>query len=288
MFPRSCLFRSALAGAAALVLASPLAFAFGIGLQPTTVEMEMQPGDSRRQVITLANVHTEKTISLTIGLADWSLDENGQIQLTPPGEADSSAAGWVRFSPAFVTLKPGQAQQVVIDMAAPARLPRAGDYRFALLASTVLPEERGGESGVWKKYQIASLFYLTAGKAASLPQITRSGVVVDGSGAASVSLRIENKGNAHARLEGAIDVRHPGGRVETIPVANLVVLDGNAREFSAALSALPADGAEIEVRLDNIFAPQVEGEVETLPVHRIDPTSRNAAIAPAAPDAAAP
>ncbi|MDG1826648.1 MAG: hypothetical protein P8H62_10325 [Henriciella sp.] len=91
--------RYGLLGAALAATATP-ASAFGIGLQPTTVEMSVQPGDRQRQVVNLGNVHQEKTISLTLGLADWALDENGQIQLTPPGETDSSAAEWVRFSPA--------------------------------------------------------------------------------------------------------------------------------------------------------------------------------------------
>ncbi|MEL6825462.1 MAG: hypothetical protein AAFN91_04375, partial [Pseudomonadota bacterium] len=88
------------------------ASSFGIGLQPTTIEMAIQPGERQRQVINLGKVHQEDTISLTLGLADWELDENGQIKLDPPGETDSSAANWVRFSPAFVTLNPGETEQV--------------------------------------------------------------------------------------------------------------------------------------------------------------------------------
>lgn len=270
------LLRSLLLAALAAGLAAPIAGAFGIGLQPTTVEMEVEPGDRKRQVINLANVHTEKTISLTLGLADWSLDEAGQIQLAPPGEADDSAADWVRFSPAFVTLKPGQAQQIVVDMATPSRLNRSGDFRFALLASTVLPEERGGQSGVWKKYQIASLFYLTAGDAESLPAIVDSGITVTPDGAQAIELRLENTGNAHARLEGAVDIRTAGGETTSLPIANLVVLNGAARSHTLPLEGpLPAD-ATVQVRLDNIFAPQMKGATEKLPAHKVKTEIRRA------------
>ncbi len=272
--------RSLLLAALATGLAAPIAGAFGIGLQPTTVEMEVEPGDRKRQVINLANVHTEKTISLTLGLADWSLDEAGQIQLTAPGETDDSAADWVRFSPAFVILKPGEAQQIVVDMATPSRLDRAGDFRFALLASTVLPEERGGQSGVWKKYQIASLFYLTAGDAESLPAIIDSGITVTPEGTQSIELRFENTGNAHARLEGVVDIRTAGGETTSLPIANLVVLNGAARTHTLPLdTALPAD-ASIEVRLDNIFAPQVKGASEKLPTHTVKAERQRADIVP--------
>ncbi len=277
--PLSKPIRSLLLAAIAAGCAAPIANAFGIGLQPTTVEMEVEPGDRKRQVINLANVHTEKTISLTLGLADWSLDETGQIQLAAPGESADSAADWVRFSPAFVTLKPGQAQQIVVDMATPSRLDRAGDFRFALLASTVLPEERGGQSGVWKKYQIASLFYLTAGDAESLPAIIDSGLTVTPEGTQAIELRFENTGNAHARLEGAVDIHAAGGETTSLPIANLVILNGAARTHTVPLEgALPAD-ARIEVRLENIFAPQVKGASEALPAYTVQTETRRAAAA---------
>jgi P pilus assembly chaperone PapD len=271
--------RYALSSVLAIGIAVPLAAAFGIGLQPTTVEMEVKPGDRDRQVVNIANVHKEKTISLTLGLADWSLDEAGQIKLSPPGETVDSSAEWVRFSPAFVTLKPGESEQIVVDMATPSRLERSGDFRFALLASTVLPEERGGQSGVWKKYQIASLFYLTAGDATSSPTITNSGLTVTPEGKTKIDLRIENDGNAHARLEGSIEIKGADGARQSIPVGNLVVLNEGARDFSAELvEPLPAN-ADIEVRLDNIFAPQSEGAIETLAPYKVETEIKKAALA---------
>ncbi len=265
---------------ALFALLSAPALAFGIGLQPTTVEMEIKPSERKRQVITLANVHTEQTISLTLGLADWSLDESGRIKLAPPAEAANSAADWVRFSPAFVTLEPGEVGQVVVDMAAPARLQRAGDYRFALLASTILPDLDADEAGVWKKYQIATLFYLTTDPARSEPEITASEVLIDETtGAAAVELTIENRGNAHARLEGVVEV-DGGGVDQTVTIANLVVLDGARRVYSAPLPPGTAADSTIEVKLDNIFAPQ-SGGVQALPDHRAPIARRRAALEPA-------
>ncbi len=263
------LLRTGLLVALLTGLAAPAAIGFGIGLQPTTVEMEMKPGDRQRQIISIGNVHQEKTISLTLGLADWSLDENGQIILTPPGEAANSSADWVRFSPAFVTLKPGQAQQIIVDIAAPFRLERSGDYRFALLASTVLPEERTGGSGVWKKYQIASLFYLTTGEAESLPEIRGSGITISPEGETMVGLRIENSGNAHARLEGSILVTGDNMEAQTLDIANLVVLDKGARNYVTALGGPLPVNPQIEVKLENIFAPQAQGQREPLPTYRV-------------------
>lgn len=247
--------RYGLLGLALTAIAAP-ASAFGIGLQPTTVEISVQPGDRQRQVINLGNVHQEDTISLTLGLADWALDEAGQIQLTPPGDTDTSAANWVRFSPAFVTLRPGETEQIIVDMAAPIRVEREGDYRFALIASTLLPEERAGQSGVWKKYQIASLFYLTMGDAESHPEINQAVLTVSPEGEQSVTFDLANTGNAHARLRGEIEISGDSGETITEPISNLVVLDAATRTYSLPITQDLPTNPEVRVTLENIFAPQ--------------------------------
>jgi len=246
-----------------LAFAAPVASAIGIGLQPTTVEMSLKPGERQRQAISIVNVHQEKAISMTIGLADWSLDDDGEIILAAPGDLEKSGAMWAQYSPGFVTLEPGESEQIIVDIAAPARISDAGDYRFALLASTILPEERGGGSGVWRRYQLASLFYVTTGDAESRPEIVGSGVSVDEAGHAVVGLRIGNDGNAHARLNGDIEIT-VGDELTSLPVGNVVVLDGGTRNFRAPLNTPLADGAEITVKLTNSFAPQVDGAVKTL------------------------
>ncbi len=267
-------FLRSLASAAALAALALPASPFGIGLQPTTVEISVTPGESSRQVINIANVHTEKAISLTLGLADWELDETGQIVLTPPGESVSSAAGWARFSPAFLTLKPGESEQVIVDMVTPTRLARSGDFRFALLASTVLPEQRAGQSGIWKKYQIATLFYLTVGPASSDPAILGGEIRTRAEdGARMLHVSIGNAGNAHARLQGSVEMTH-GGRTETLDVGNLVVLHNARRDYVTPLPVdLPAD-ARIEVKLENIFTPQTDGRSLALPSYRL-PAGQN-------------
>lgn len=256
---------------AASIAAAPFAAsAFGIGLQPTTVEIDVEPGDRQRQVVNIGNVHTEDRIALTLGLADWSLDENGQIKLAPPGESPTSAADWVRFSPAFVELEPGETEQVIVDMAAPMRVEREGDYRFALIASTILPESRDGQSGVWKKYQIASLFYLTMGDAMSSPEIKGADIAIREDGIKQIEIDIENAGSAHARLRGEAKINGDNAESLTIPIANLVVLDEATRNYKIPLDAdLPAN-PRLELTLENIFAPQTNSGSFQLPIFESD------------------
>lgn len=266
--------------AAATAIAAVPASAFGIGLQPTTVEMTIEPGERQRQVVNLGNVHTEKTISLTIGLADWTLDENGQIQLAPPGEREDSASEWVRFSPAFITLKPGESEQIIIDMSAPMRTDREGDFRFAMIASTILPESRSGQSGVWKKYQIASLFYLTMGEGQSKPEVTAASLTMDANGDQAVEVTFENPGNAHARLRGEVEISGDSGDSVTLPINNLVVLHEGKRNFVMPVASTLPSNPRIKVQLENIYAPQSPSGITAVPAYQAPLVIKEAAIVP--------
>ncbi len=186
-----------------------------------------------------------------------------------------------------MTLKPGESEQIVVDMAAPIRTDREGDFRFALIASTILPESRSGQSGVWKKYQIASLFYLTMGDAESAPEIKAAGLTTRPDGQQSVTLDLENNGNAHARLRGQVEISGTSGDKLTMPISNLVVLHEGKRTYSLPVSgALPAN-PDVKVTLENIFAPQSSNGTLALPAFKGPLVLRQAAVDPMLDDEAA-
>jgi len=247
-------------GLAASLLAAPLANAFGVGVQPSTVEMTIKPGDRQTQTVTIGNVHKTKTISMTMGLADWSLDKDGKLILNAPGETPRSASEWVRFSPASVTLKPETSQDVKVEISAPYKINEKGDHRFALLATTMLPElnERGETSGVWNRYQLASLFYLTLTPSQSLPEITS--VAVNKTDSSVITMEIKNTGDAHARLQGNAHVKDSTGKIVAETPLNAVVLDGGERTYNINLKDLedlPSGTVyTIDFQLNNAFAPQ--------------------------------
>ncbi len=244
----------------ALLFGANTAHAFGIGIQPSTVEMTVKPGDRHRQIITVGNVHKTKTISLTMGLADWSLDKNGKLVLNPAGETKRSAANWVRFSPASVTLKPETSMDVIVEISVPYKLESQGDHRFALLATTLLPEldKRGDTSGVWNRYQLASLFYLTTTPSKSTPLVSEVKVV--GTDNKFLTMKIKNDGNAHARLKGTASIFDAKGEKVAETPLNTVVLDTAERDYKVKLenaSALTSgQDYKIEFDLKNTFVPQ--------------------------------
>lgn len=248
------------AGVTVSLLTAPLASAFGVGVQPSTVEMTVKPGDRKTQVVTIGNVHTSKTITMTMGLADWTLNKQGKMELSPPGESARSAADWVRFSPATVTLKPGTSRDVKVEISAPYKINEKGDHRFALLASTLLPEldQRGEASGVWNRYQLASLFYLTLTPSKSLPEVTN--VVVNSTDPSMVTMEIKNDGDAHARLQGTAFVKTASGEIIAKTPLNAVVLNAGERVYDIQLddaeTLQPGENYVIDFDLKNTFVPQ--------------------------------
>ncbi|MEZ6012574.1 MAG: hypothetical protein R3C08_11970 [Hyphomonas sp.] len=252
-----------------------VAQAQGIGLQPASVEMEVGAGARMRKVVTLANVDREKPVSVSLSLADWTQDEAGTVSFGAVEDTGASAVDWVLFSPMTVSLAPGQTKQVALDLAAPKSLSRTGDYRFALVAATVVQDP----AGAWKKQQTASLFYLTAGEAASRPRIAASRLTVATDGQPAIGLDFSNTGNAHARLQGTIEVSGDGGAAFSVPVGEIVVLDGAARSVTIPLGqSLPANPV-IEVRLENVFAPQKDDERQALKPHRVNTETKVADLA---------
>lgn len=265
------------AGSIATIAYKPApANAFGVGVQPSTVEMTVKPGERQRQVVKVGNVHKTKTISLTLGLADWSLDKNGKLVLIPPGESERSAANWIRFSPASVTLKPETVQDVTVEISVPFKVRHKGDHRFALLATTMLPElnERGDVSGVWNRYQLASLFYLTLTPAQSKPEIKNVGF--SGGKDKALTFDIVNQGDAHARLKGNAYFKSKDGKLVGETPLSTVVLDKGEREYVVSLENVEGlkTGETYDVNFDlkNSFTPQNKFKAQDVAISPIQIT----------------
>ena len=103
-----------------LTLSAPNASATGIGIQPANVELAANPGSTIRQTIKVGNLRTDKGQNFIVGIAEWSLDENGQLKLSPPSA--KSAASWTRFAPARFSLRAAEAQTIVVDITIPAKI----------------------------------------------------------------------------------------------------------------------------------------------------------------------
>ncbi|MDO6460099.1 hypothetical protein Q4485_05290 [Granulosicoccaceae sp. 1_MG-2023] len=218
----------------ALVLA-PAAHAFGVGVAPSTLELDVEPGSVTRQVLRIKNFNPDKAIRLTVSSTDWTLSEDGEVELLPPGSVDRSATPWIRFSPSVLMLKPNASGTVTVDVAVPVTGTERGDYRSAVVVSTVLPAKQDREDlgGVWNRYQIASLFYANVDKGRSKAQI--SNVAFETAEAQSqrrLQIDLLNQGEAHARVKGQIRLLNTDEEVVFTRPVESVLLDGQQRRLT--------------------------------------------------------
>jgi len=240
----------------------PVARATGIGLQPANVELVVRPGTSVRRTIKLANLRTDKTQRFIVGVADWSLDNNGQLKLLPP--STESAGNWVRFAPASFTLKPAEAQEIVVDIAIPAKLPEAREYHMAILVTNPTPtaEEMKKLNGIWNQVQVASLFYLTPPGAKPKPVIEAVAFDGDATNGPFVRTLARNDGSAHARLIAQYKFLDESGKTIIEADTPTVLLQGQKRDWRAKLNAetLPAGTYQISWKLYTVFDPDRPNE----------------------------
>lgn len=211
------------------------ALAFGIGLTPSTIEMDVKPGSHHRQVLNVKNFNRDKPIRLSVSIADWTIDESGQVELMPPSETDRSASDWITFSPSILVLEPNSSSSIVVDITTPLDVMRKGDHRTSIILSTVLPgkKEREGKKGVWNRYQIASLFYANVLPGVGSPLITQAAFKPNAIHSEhSLSFSIHNTGLRHSRIEGSVVLQNEDRETVLKQPFKTVLLDEQLREFN--------------------------------------------------------
>ncbi|QYJ00024.1 DUF916 domain-containing protein [Thalassovita mediterranea] len=228
-----------------------------VSLEPTSLELRAAPGDRERAHVTLQNDSPDETVELTIGLADWTIRADGQLELEPPGNAPDSMTDWVRFSPAYVSLAPGETREILVDIKIPDTAPPTASRRTALLASAIAPVTTSDGGSILRKIEETSLIYLTGPDAESLPVIESIARVMFADGSTALRLTVSNTGTAHARLQGAVQM-DANGESTSLPLASLVVLPETRRMFLIPLAQPIPENAMVSASLTNTHAPQHE------------------------------
>ncbi len=240
------------------------AMAFGVGLTPSTIELDIRPGSQHRQILRVKNFNKEKPIKLTASVADWTLDENGKVKLMPPGDSDSSSSSWITFSPSNLLIQPDTTQSIAVDINTPLSVSRTGDHRTAIILSTTLPskKDREGKQGVWNRYQIATLFYTNLLPGKSRPVLTKAKFTTGNEvrKEQSVQFHIENSGDRHIRMSGKVLLRNATNENVAEKDFQGVLLDNYNRDFNISFGDLELAPGEYHVAFD------IKGDGKSVPV----------------------
>ncbi len=221
-----------------LLPAAPAMASQGIGVSPTSQEVQLQPGTSTRHELTVIN-DGDTDVTYRLVATDYRVtNENYQGDFSSSRKAaDVSAVSWFLLPVGTLTVKARQQVKQSYTIVVPPTAVVGGHYA-AVFVETVPPPGKGG-TFISRVERIGSLFYL-----AVAGDLKRSGSVLPLSAdwlqalsPIKSTLRVRNDGNVHFLAEGTAQLSTPFGEVGTPEQFRGEVLPGTTRRFALALPA---------------------------------------------------
>lgn len=210
-------------------VASQVHSGFSLGISPIHWEAVGQPGDTVRNVVTLTSgARAIQEVSVSVG--DWTLNEDGAPVFAHPETMSDSAASWIRFQPKEFSVYPRQRKTVKISILIPDEMP-SGSYRAALFFEPPGADQEGksGAATVFIRGRLALPIYVTVGDARPEGKILEAKWKTLKGRGHTPTLKVENRGNAHLRMNGFFSASTlSGNRFDGI-IPGLPILPGHTR-----------------------------------------------------------
>ncbi len=203
---------------------------FSLGLSPVRWEAKGKPGKTLRKVIEL-RCGSRAIQKVKVSKGDWTLNKEGSPVFGKPESMTNSAASWIRFQPETLSIYPRQNKTVRISIKIPENIP-AGSYRTALFFEPPDPDKKtkNNAAQVFVRGRLALPIYVTVGDARPSGKILETAwKTMNGKGPVP-SLKIQNQGNAHLRMNGIFAAKQllSGKKFEGI-IPALPLLPGQTR-----------------------------------------------------------
>lgn len=171
-------------------------------LTPTRQTAVVEPGASQIVKITLTNDEKESIVA-TGEVEAFRVDEKTNQAIFG---AHDEATGWIRISPAQVTLAPGETKEILFTITIPKVVTLSQVHYLGLFASVAPAQAQVGIGS-----RVGSLLFLyTAGDLQEESHIVdfSSGDDWYTASPANIFLQIQNSGNIHVLPEGRIQVKN--------------------------------------------------------------------------------
>lgn len=220
----------------------------GIALAPARFELEMSPGSETTVVVNL-DYHTAQANAqpyrLVASLNDWDMNQNGELGFYKSGTRPNSASPWIIYSPAEVTVQPGQTHSIRVTITVP-KDAAPGDHLAALIVEQ-RPDTIKLNRNVRQmlmRFRMAAMFYIM------VPQLTRRATLenlkasVDSRGIV-VTPTLKNEGNSMIRPITSLKIVDARGRtVAELPEGeSLPILAGQQLSQPLVIEQTLAPGA---------------------------------------------
>jgi hypothetical protein len=227
-------------------------------VSPLVVEFRAGAGDTATAPVTVHNGGTEPERIVALRM-DWKVAGDGTVRVEQPGtEGVASIADDLRIEPADTILAPGETRDFALTLDLPAAFPTAAAvYHSGFLIRAVPP------TGVVSFGPAATVVvYDTVGAPRSHVTVTQLHLSSPASGAAQLSARIVNDGQAYARLSGRIVLRRDGQVVADQTDSIPVLFANEARVYTKAIGGLEPGAYDVSFTLDYGGPTLIEGTTQ--------------------------
>ncbi|WP_367913824.1 molecular chaperone [Leadbetterella sp. DM7] len=130
----------------------------GISVSPPRVYFETAPGQTAVEKVSITNASKSTVLDLSISLADWAYNENGDNLILPADSLSNSFAKWVTISEgSYFSLKPEETRDLTINVNIPAIVdPKTTVYTALLFVTQMNPVDDVNAQGSQIKLSVRS------------------------------------------------------------------------------------------------------------------------------------
>jgi hypothetical protein len=215
-----------LAALAPAAVAQPQAGGFGASASPPRVEIQLNAGTTKRQVIDIT--HAPNNVGrYRVYTNDWRMKPDGSVEF---GEAlaEDTCRPWVAIERRDLSIQPQSRYRYRFEVTAPSVIPDR-ECRFALMIEGVDPlqvQQQGVAMPV--SGRIAVIVYVAVGNAKPKFEVQGS-TISDVNGMKVPAIVVKNTGNAHGRFDGVVEGMDADGRKLELLPSNSPILPGDTR-----------------------------------------------------------
>jgi P pilus assembly chaperone PapD len=225
-------FTAILFAAAALVAAAATSHAELLAqVTPIKYSVSARPGTPVARDVLISNEGSTPVV-VRVRLSDWTLSEQGDMDLVPAGSTGTSLEGLVEFEPKQFSLQAGESGHIRVTLSTPADGPAT---RWGVLLSEVRPTDPASlRFGPRAIAELGTTIYLSRAPAGpTRAEVTAMDVFPLGDDSLAVSVRVRNAGERHFYVGGEIALADSNGaRVAGGKLGTGVVLPGSERRIT--------------------------------------------------------
>lgn len=211
--------------------------AHAVSLSPLTFELNVNPGDTVTNTVTVTNNDSTKQ-SYVLEAEDFSaVGEQGNVVIDNDAPKQMSAKQWLSFDPKTIEVEPNKSVDVKFTLKVPTDADPGGKYSSILVSSSPgVP----GVSGVGLAYKVASLLLIrvsgTVIEKISVQSFDTQPFIEYGP--VKFGLRLKNEGTIHLKPAGFIFIKDwRGEEVAKITLPQQRIIPGSIRALDVTWDA---------------------------------------------------